>query len=195
MRTVAFGKYRGWTYSDVCARHPEYVSWVASQKRGTAHAFNAFHAYCTHVKARTFLYVLPLVGPRYYVGTTSFPVHRLWQHRAGKGSRWTRLHRPVAGFTRLQTIPFDVAPGVFEDMWVKELMLRHGVRAVRGGTYTAVHLDDAQAKVIREELDHALRQRAGVPHCDEQTTPPPACRQLPVRAVSSCQRRLLFASY
>lgn len=56
---------------------------------------------------------------------------------------------------------------------MKQLMRQHGVEAVRGGTYSRVHLDDAQVAAIRKEITHASRQAGGA-------TPPPKSRRAPV---------------
>lgn len=183
MQVVSFGKYKGWKYADLCQRKPNYVTWMASRSTSMSEGFNEFRSYCTGITSRRLLYILPLTDSKYYVGITSFPVYRLWQHRNGKGSRWSRLYRPVGGFLKLQAIPSDVTPGIFEDMWVKQLMLRYGLDAVRGGSYSNIHLDNAQAKCIREEITHALRQstvRQSTICTDVAITPPPKSRRKPV---------------
>lgn len=155
---VSFGKHRGRTYADVCNSDPAYIRWVASTPSRGDEAFGAFRHYCRTVLERSFVYVLPLVCSKYYVGTTSFPVARLRQHCSGKGSAWTRAHPPVKGYSRLQLVPNDISPGVLEDMWVKQLVLQHGMDAVRGGTYSQVQLCDAQKGALRAEMAHARRQ-------------------------------------
>ena len=194
MRVVSFGKYQGWSYEDVCRRHPGYIMWMASKFRPTSEASNDFRAYCIGITARKLLYVLPLSDGKYYVGITSFPVHRLKQHRIGKGSRWTRLHRPVRGFLKLQAIPSDITPGIYEDMWVKELMCRFGTEAVRGGSYSNVWLEDAQIKTIQREISHATRQTC-IRHFDASCaaiTPPQRSVRKVLDVTSSSPRRLQF---
>ena len=198
MEVVSFGKYRGWTHTDLCARYPGYISWAARRPRSTCDRFNAFRSYCRRVRNRKLLYVLPLAGARYYVGVTSFPVHRLWQHRTGAGAKWTRLHRPTRGFSHLREVPSDVAPAIFEDMWVKQLMLQHGVDRVRGGTYSAVHLSDAQERAIAQEMRHACWNECMVPDAPAPetanphpyTSTPPRGRLRSARAHSPCPCRL-----
>lgn len=194
MRVVCFGKYKSWSYEDVCRRDPGYVMWIASRLHSTSEEFNDFRAYCKGITTRVLLYVLPLSDSKYYVGITSFPIHRLTQHRIGKGSRWTRLHRPVRGFLKLQAIPSDITPGIYEDMWVKELMYRFGIESVRGGSYSNVRLEDAQINTIQREITHATRQN-GIWHldacCAAMTPPRRSVRKvMDVTAVGS--RRLQF---
>ena len=194
MRVVSFGKYKGWSYEDVCRRHPGYIMWMASKFRPTSEASNDFRAYCIGITTRKLLYVLPLSDGKYYVGITSFPVHRLMQHRIGKGSRWTRLHRPVRGFLKLQAIPSDITPGIYEDMWVKELMCRFGIEAVRGGSYSNVRLEDAQINTIRREISHATRQNC-IRHLDASCaamTPPQRSARKVLDATSFSPRHLQF---
>ena len=44
---------------------------------------------------RVWIYVLELVGGRYYVGKTQFYEDRMKQHFEGRGSEWTMMHKPV----------------------------------------------------------------------------------------------------
>lgn len=194
MRVVSFGKYKGCSYEYVCRRDPGYVIWIAFKFHATSEESNDFRVYCRHVTSRVLLYVLPLSDNKYYVGITSFPVHRLMQHRFGKGAIWTRLHRPVRGFLKLQAIPSDITPGVYEDMWVKELMNRFGVDAVRGGSYSNVRLEDAQISTIQREMSHATRQN-DMRHSDAScaaTTPPRKSVRKVLDVTSLGPRRLQF---
>jgi putative endonuclease len=42
-----------------------------------------------------FCYILECAGGSYYTGWTTDPQRRLRQHNAGRGARYTRMHRPV----------------------------------------------------------------------------------------------------
>lgn len=42
-----------------------------------------------------FCYILKCANGAYYTGWTVDPLRRLKQHNAGKGARYTRMHRPV----------------------------------------------------------------------------------------------------
>ena len=153
---VPGGKYEGHTYEYIASRDPSYVRWIAS-RRNIASSWRNFHTYCVRLMKRTFVYAIPLEGNNIYVGITRFPVYRLYQHRTGQGAAWTRLHRPVRGYSMLRLIPKGMSPGVYEDMFVKLFMQRHDIQAVRGGTYSSVQLGDAQVSSIRSELQHATR--------------------------------------
>ena len=42
-----------------------------------------------------FIYVLQLKHGCFYVGKSDNPYKRLTQHKNGRGSAWTRLHKPI----------------------------------------------------------------------------------------------------
>lgn len=128
----SFRKYKGWTYKQVCVTNPSYIHCITARNSTGNDSCDHFRDFCVSVVRRTFLYIILLSGDRYYIGTTSFPVHRLRKHRAGTGSAWTRKHRPVHGYSKLKLVPIDILPAVYEDMWVKQFMVLHGVDAVRG---------------------------------------------------------------
>lgn len=150
------GKYEGHTYKYIASRDPSYVRWVAS-RRNIDSSWRNFHTHCVRLANRTFVYAIILEQGNIYVGITQFPVYRLYQHHTRQGAAWTRLHRPIRGYSMLRLIPKGVSPGVYEDMFVKLFMQRHGIQAVRGGTYSSVQLGGAQVSSIRSELQHATR--------------------------------------
>ena len=43
-----------------------------------------------------FLYILPLEGGNWYVGTTENINKRYESHASGTGAAWTKLHKPVS---------------------------------------------------------------------------------------------------
>lgn len=192
MCVVPVGKYKGRTYAEVCSSDSAYIRWVASTSSRGDEAFDAFRHYCQTVLERRFVYVLPLVRSNYYVGTTSFPVVRLRQHRSGKGSVWTRTHPPLSGYSKLQLVAKDISPGVLEDMWVKQLMLQHGMDAVRGGTYSQVQLCDAQEGALRREMAHARWQHKRLRDAAVDCSTPPATRTRPTMQQSLSPRILPF---
>ncbi len=99
------------------------------------------------------LYVLRLEGNRWYVGTTSLPAQqRLRAHTRGTGSAWTRAHR-VERMVSAESVPAATA-GLLETAKTLELMKRHGVSKVRGGSYSRVVLDDGQIEDIERHLRH-----------------------------------------
>lgn len=93
------------------------------------------------------IYVLRLQGGYYYVGRTSDLAARYEEHLTGAGSTWTSLHRPqTIERTLPETSPFD------EDKITKELMARHGIDRVRGGSYCQETLSAAQIIALQAEL-------------------------------------------
>lgn len=101
----------------------------------------------------SFLYVLKLEHGMWYVGSTRDPMRRLAEHVAGEGAAWTRLHPPRGRYSELVEVMGVV--GLAEDARVMQLMHVHGIDAVRGGTHSAVHLDDAVHRCLTLQLRHA----------------------------------------
>lgn len=95
----------------------------------------------------TNIYILRLEGGKYYVGKSSDPEKRYRQHLAGKGSSWTKKHKPISIEKIISaTSAFD------EDKTTKEYMSKYGIENVRGGSYTQVDLDDAQVDTLNMEI-------------------------------------------
>ena len=95
----------------------------------------------------TLIYVLRLRGGYYYVGRTTDIASRYEEHLEGSGSAWTVSHPPVTiERTFTESSPFD------EDKTTKELMARHGIDRVRGGSYCQEHLTTAQITALQAEL-------------------------------------------
>lgn len=96
------------------------------------------------------LYVLELEDDKYYVGTTKNLQRRFQEHVDGVGSVWTQKYAPLA-------IERSVAVDgpLHEDRLTKELMLKHGIENVRGGSYCRINLDDGQLESLRTELRSA----------------------------------------
>ncbi|KAG2774494.1 hypothetical protein JG687_00014339 [Phytophthora cactorum] len=95
------------------------------------------------------IYVLALANGKYYVGKTARANvdERLEEHKNGKGSAWTRLHRPlrIAEITR-NADPFD------EDKFTKKWMLKYGVENVRGGSYSRVNFTPGELDAVLQQL-------------------------------------------
>ena len=96
------------------------------------------------------LYVLELEGGKYYVGKTHNLQKRFQQHVDGEGSLWTRKYAPLA---IASSVALD-GP-LHEDRVTKELMHKHGIDNVRGGSYCRIDLDDAQHQALTTELRSA----------------------------------------
>ncbi len=95
----------------------------------------------------TTLYILELRGGKYYVGKTNDVTQRIQAHFSQDGSAWTQIYRPVR---LLRTVPYT-GP-LSEDTLVKEMMLKHGIDAVRGGSYSNLELSPAQRSVLQKEM-------------------------------------------
>jgi len=99
------------------------------------------------------LYVLRLARGKWYVGTTGqSPRQRLATHERGAGSAWTRAH-PVEAMVHTEDVPAATA-GILETAKTLELMGRHGVGNVRGGSYSQRVLTLAQTEDVERQLRH-----------------------------------------
>ncbi len=96
------------------------------------------------------LYVLELKNGKYYVGTTNNLQRRFQEHVDGTGSVWTRKYTPL-GIERSVIVDGPL----HEDRVTKELMLKHGIDNVRGGSYCRIDLDDGQYQSLTAELRSA----------------------------------------
>lgn len=97
--------------------------------------------------ASTNIYVLRLTGGRYYVGKSNDVTSRFQQHLAGTGSAWTRKYRPIALEREIKNAsPFE------EDKITKELMAKHGIEKVRGGSYVQEELSEFHVEALKMEL-------------------------------------------
>ena len=93
------------------------------------------------------VYILELEDNFYYVGKTTNFANRLLEHLSGKGSEWTKLHRPTTKFTQIET-----SDEFEEDRQTLRLMKEHGIDRVRGGSFASPILDDNTKKVIEGML-------------------------------------------
>lgn len=101
-----------------------------------------------HVRRTSlWIYVLELAGGRYYVGESNDPRRRYDEHCAGTGAAWTKKYKPKK---MIRTTP-RTGP-THEDAVVKEMMMAHGIDAVRGGSYSNVVLTKAQREMLEAEM-------------------------------------------
>jgi predicted GIY-YIG superfamily endonuclease len=95
----------------------------------------------------TNIYVLRLEGGRYYVGKSEDVMSRYSQHLNGRGSAWTRKHKPVGIEKTFENVsPFQ------EDSITKEYMSKYGIDKVRGGSYVEVELSDFHKDALNMEI-------------------------------------------
>ena len=96
----------------------------------------------------TTIYVLKLKGGKYYVGRTDKNVIvRFNEHKAGKGSAWTKKYKPVELEYAKNGDKFD------EDKLTKQYMEKYGIENVRGGTYCQITLSNEIVQMISKELN------------------------------------------
>lgn len=94
----------------------------------------------------TIIYILELEHGKYYVGKTDDVDKRYQQHLNGRGTYFTRIHKPV----RILKIVPD-ASDFDEDRYVKEMMADHGIDNVRGGSYSN-NLTREQITALEREI-------------------------------------------
>jgi predicted GIY-YIG superfamily endonuclease len=99
------------------------------------------------IMSKTNVYVLRLVGGRYYVGKSDNVMQRYQQHLNGGGAAWTRKHKPLALDKTFENVsPFE------EDKVTKEYMSKYGIDKVRGGSYVEVELSDFHMDALKMEI-------------------------------------------
>jgi predicted GIY-YIG superfamily endonuclease len=97
--------------------------------------------------ATTNIYVLRLVGGRYYVGKTENITKRYKEHINGRGSAWTRKYSPVSLEKTIKgASPFE------EDKVTKEYMVKYGIDKVRGGSYVEIELSEFHIAALKMEI-------------------------------------------
>ncbi len=95
----------------------------------------------------TSIYVLRLVSEKYYVGKSSNIHNRILSHFTNQGACWTKKYKPVEVVEILSNAdPFD------EDKKVKQYMMKYGIDAVRGGSYSKINLSSYEVNFIKREL-------------------------------------------
>jgi len=101
----------------------------------------------SRVDVTFYLYVLKLVGGRFYVGMTGGPPgRRIDQHGSRRGAAWTRLHTPVELVETSNTRTSDRAIAEQkESLLTWTYMRKHGWRNVRGGFFCAT--DERQTEL------------------------------------------------
>lgn len=93
------------------------------------------------------IYILKLQGGRYYIGKSTDPRKKYYEHIQGRASIWTQKYKPI-GIEKLiaSLSEFD------EDIYVKEYMLKYGIDKVRGGTFESTYLSDYQLYILYHDI-------------------------------------------
>lgn len=104
------------------------------------------------------LYILRLRDGYFYVGTTTSSSISLCirNHYSGNDVEWTRIHKPVALVKQIECSE-GLNRCLQEDLYVKQLMLEHGLERVRGGTYSCVELNLEQKVALENEFRYARK--------------------------------------
>ena len=87
-------------------------------------------------------YVLELENNKWYCGISTNIHQRIGQHMIGEGSKWTKLHKPIAAVS-LEVVPNEF--GTWEKQKTLELMREHGWSNVRGGPYCKLQMSHPPA--------------------------------------------------
>ena len=94
-----------------------------------------------------FIYVLKLRYGKYYVGKTSNPLFRVFNHFYSGGSAWTKKYKPV------KIVDFALSINDFdEDMYTLEYMKIYGIANVRGGSFCSLKLSDQSMNTINKMI-------------------------------------------
>lgn len=96
---------------------------------------------------RCTVYILELENGKYYVGSTTNRKRRIQQHIKRRGSKWTRMHKPIRVLREYRRIPSKFVLGM-ESRITAECMLEYGVNNVRGSMFCSTrefHVGDISA--------------------------------------------------
>lgn len=94
------------------------------------------------------LYVLKCKHEKYYIGKTLRPISkRIKEHFSNCGSEWTKQYEPVEV---IETVPLE--HDFHEDVLTKKYMQVYGIKNVRGGTYSMVHLPEYKILSLQDEI-------------------------------------------
>lgn len=95
------------------------------------------------------IYVLQLADGCYYVGQSATPAKRIKKHFAGKGSAWTRLHRPLHVVRQYTFAAASYREAEHEEnRRVLELVAIHGWQNVRGGFFSSVDEEEHRKNLL-----------------------------------------------
>jgi cellular nucleic acid-binding protein len=94
-----------------------------------------------------FIYVLRLLGDKYYIGKTVTPTVRIDNHFNGKGSVWTKKYKPV------EVIELSPETNKFhEEFKTIDYMDKYGIDNVRGGSFCEIDLSTDNINTINKMI-------------------------------------------
>ncbi len=100
------------------------------------------------------IYILRCIDGKFYVGRTQNFNHRFADHLEGKGSTFTKMYPLIPDNPIFALYPncsaFD------EDKYVKKMMMRYGIDAVRGGAFTSLVLSPETKRALEKEFKSVL---------------------------------------
>jgi hypothetical protein len=92
----------------------------------------------------TIIYTLELTNGKYYIGKSNLPNKRILDHFYEKGSKWTKLYKPIKVISQIKGDSFD------EEKYTLLAMDKYGIENVRGGSYCNI-------KLTQSDRDKALQ--------------------------------------
>lgn len=82
-----------------------------------------------------YLYDLQCEKGKRYIGITSCQIKRMAEHRKGKGSRWTRIYKPIKINSVISLGDISYAEACIIEDYETLKLLDQGEQGVRGGHY------------------------------------------------------------
>ena len=97
------------------------------------------------------VYILRLVGGKWYVGYTEKSIDRVLDHAKKKGAKWTKKHPPMKkNYLYEMTSPDHSIKD--ENRITLALMDQHGIQNVRGGSWCMVKMYPNTVKELKAEI-------------------------------------------
>ena len=100
-----------------------------------------------------YIYVLQLEKNKYYIGKTTNPKFRIFDHFNSEGSAWTKKYEPISILEIISTNDhFD------EDKITLKYMSYKGIDNVRGGSFSQVNLSEESINTIKHMIKGSTDQ-------------------------------------
>lgn len=139
------------------------------------------------------IYVLELVGKKFYVGKSARLSERIIEHFSKCGSEWTKIYTPLKVLKVYENCTvWD------EDKYTKMYMNIYGIDNVRGGSYCKRVLTPSEKQIIENELrgarDQCFRCGSNEHFVNECPNLKPNLKPKPKPRCDICNRNSHFAS-